>query len=513
MSVPAYNPASAPAQPGSSATAGQGIGAQAAQGHGPLAGFEALMAALFGAQGAEGAANAGALLLGKGAGKPGTAGTAAANDGKAKTAEDGKAATAADASAATATPDATLALLLPTTATIVIVPPTPTKSGEAAAAPALAATADKSPGQTALAKLAQLTGQPLPDGVDAAKTQAATAQATTGQAATAQAALAASTAAGDAAATAKVQAPAPQTPAPQAPISQAPDAALVVQSAAQLQVQPQGLPAPAIAQGPVVPLPAAGAAPKPNTEVKAEPIAATGAKGGAQAAKSARVDGAPAEAAPNAEIAAKAANALQPISEGPTKGDISDRGSQAPAVQAGPEDAPQPAAGLDTSSTTTPATLIHAAAVAVRGAPQTVANLAAQIAKKLDGRSTRFDVQLEPAGLGKVDVRVEIGAGGRMSAAMAFDTPQAAAELRSRAGELQRALEQAGFDISGGLSFDVAGDSGQGGQAQGQNPDANPNAAFRGQAFQAVLDTAADAAPSSQLAFRQSSAAGVDIRI
>ncbi|MDB5435353.1 MAG: flagellar hook length determination-like protein, partial [Phenylobacterium sp.] len=403
--------------------------------------------------------------------------------------------------------DATLALLLPTSATIVNVPPTPTKSGEAAAAPALAATADKSPGQTALAKLAQLTGQPLPDGVDAAKTQAATAQATTGQAATAQAALAAGAAAGDAAATAKVQAPAPQ-----APVSQAPDAALVVQSAAQLQVQPQGLPAPAIAQGPVVPLPA-GAAPKPNTEVKAEPTAGTGAKGGAQAAKSARVDGAPAEAAPDAEIAAKAANALQPISEGPTKGDISDRGSQAPAVQAGPEDAPQPAAGLDTSSTTTPATLIHAAAVAVRGAPQTVANLAAQIAKKLDGRSTRFDVQLEPAGLGKVDVRVEIGAGGRMSAAMAFDTPQAAAELRSRAGELQRALEQAGFDISGGLSFDVAGDSGQGGQAQGQNPDANPNAAFRGQAFQAVLDTAADAAPSSQLAFRQSSAAGVDIRI
>ncbi|MDB5497337.1 MAG: flagellar hook length determination-like protein [Phenylobacterium sp.] len=511
MSVPAYNPASAPAQPGSSATAGQGIGAQAAQGHGPLGGFEALMAALFGAQGAEGAANAGALLLGKGAGKPGTAGTAAANDGKAKTADDAKA-VATDGSAATATPDATLALLLPTSATIVIVPPTPTKSGEAAAAPALAATADKSPGQTALAKLAQLAGQPLPDGIDAAKTQAATAQATTGQAATAQAALAASTAAGDAATTAKVQAPAPQTPAPQAPVSQAPDAALVVQSAAQLQVQPQGLPAPAIAQGPVVPLPA-GAAPKPNTEVKAEPVAATGAKGGAQAAKSARVDGAPAEAAPNAEIAAKAANALQPISEGPTKGDINDRGSQAPAVQAGPEDAPQPAAGLDTSSTTTPATLIHAAAVAVRGAPQTVANLAAQIAKKLDGRSTRFDVQLEPAGLGKVDVRVEIGAGGRMSAAMAFDTPQAAAELRSRAGELQRALEQAGFDISGGLSFDVAGDSGQGGQAQGQNPDANPNAAFRGQAFQAVLDTAADAAPSSQLAFRQSSAAGVDIRI
>ena len=160
-----------------------------------------------------------------------------------------------------------------------------------------------------------------------------------------------------------------------------------------------------------------------------------------------------------------------------------------------------------------PATLIHAAAVAVRGAPQTVANLAAQIAKKLDGRSTRFDVQLDPAGLGKVDVRVEIGGDGKMSASMAFDNPQAAAELKSRAGELQRALEQSGFDLSGGLSFDVASDSGQGRQAQGQDTDTNTGAAFRGRAFQTALDTTADAAPGSQPMFRRSSVSGVDIRI
>ena len=491
MSVPAYNPASAPAQSGSSAPASQGIGAQAAQaaqGQGPLAGFEALLAALFGAQGAEGAANAGALLLGKATGKAGTAATATGDEAKAKTAGEAKP-TAADGSAATATPDATLAMLLPTSATVV--PPTATKSGEAAT-PAPSAGADKSAGQTALAKLAQLTGQPLPAGADAGKTQPA---------------LAAGTVAGDAAATAKVQTPVPQTPAAQTPAVQTPDAPPVALT------QPQIQPLPAVAQGPVVPLPAAVSTPKSNTEVKAEPVAAAGAKDKTQTLKSTRVDGAPAEAALNADGLAKPANTLQPISDGPTKGDTGDRGSQAPVVQAGPDEAPQAPAGLDTSSTTTPATLIHAAAVAVRGAPQTVANLAAQIAKKLDGRSTRFDVQLEPAGLGKVDVRVEIGAGGRVSAAMAFDNPQAAAELRSRSGELQRALEQAGFDLSGGLSFDVASDQGQGGQAQGQNTDANPNAAFRGRAFQAALDTAADAAPSSHLAYRQSSAAGVDIWI
>jgi flagellar hook-length control protein FliK len=151
----------------------------------------------------------------------------------------------------------------------------------------------------------------------------------------------------------------------------------------------------------------------------------------------------------------------------------------------------------------------------VRGAPQTVANLAAQIAKKLDGRSTRFVVQLDPAGLGRVDVRMEIGASGRMTAAMTFDTPQAAAELRARAAELQRHLEQAGFDMSGGLSFDVAGDRGQGRQAQ-QNQDNDSGQAFRGRAFQQALATAGQAdqtAASGALNLRRSLLSGVDIRI
>ena len=98
-----------------------------------------------------------------------------------------------------------------------------------------------------------------------------------------------------------------------------------------------------------------------------------------------------------------------------------------------------------------------------------------------------------------------------MTAAMSFDNPQSAAELRARAGELQHALEQSGFDLTGGLSFDVAGDNGQGRQAQGDG--ANSGAAFRGRAFQAAIDTTADAAPTSQLMFRRSSASGVDIRI
>lgn len=148
---------------------------------------------------------------------------------------------------------------------------------------------------------------------------------------------------------------------------------------------------------------------------------------------------------------------------------------------------------------------------AVRGAPETVASLAAHILKKLDARSTRFDVELDPAGLGKVDVRVEINAQGRVAAALAFDNPQAAAELKARSGELQRALEQAGFDLSGGLSFDVAGERGQARQDWSESQ-GHP----RGRAFQQALDTASEAdlaATSGELRLRRGVIGGVDVRI
>ena len=157
------------------------------------------------------------------------------------------------------------------------------------------------------------------------------------------------------------------------------------------------------------------------------------------------------------------------------------------------------------------------ATTAARATPETVSSLAAQILRKADGRTSRFDVELHPADLGRVDVRLEISATGRMTAAMSFENPQAAAELRGRAHELQAALERAGFDVSGGLTFDVAGDQGQGGQnlaGQQQQPDGG--GASRGRAFQAALQSAGDttAAAHSAAVYGQSrTTSGVDIRI
>ncbi|HEY9236785.1 MAG TPA: flagellar hook-length control protein FliK, partial [Phenylobacterium sp.] len=152
----------------------------------------------------------------------------------------------------------------------------------------------------------------------------------------------------------------------------------------------------------------------------------------------------------------------------------------------------------------------------VRATSETVANLTAAISKKLEGRSTKFDIELTPAGLGHVSVSVEIAASGKMSAAMSFDSPQAAAELRSRSHELHKALEQAGFDVAGGLTFDVNGDRGEGGRNLAQQQQQNDGAAWRGRAFQAVLGTAGEAAEtaaSAALHYSRRSDAGVDIRI
>lgn len=224
-------------------------------------------------------------------------------------------------------------------------------------------------------------------------------------------------------------------------------------------------------------------------------------------------------AAPKAEGAA----ARTPTAAAPAAGD-----AKTDAVAKGPgfnpaeaeSKAPDAAGGAEPSTSVSDTRSTHASGAAaspgahpVRGAPETVANLAAQIVKKLDGRSTRFDVELDPIGLGKVDVRVEIGAHGRVTAAMTFENPQAAAELKSRSGELQRALEQAGFDLAGGgMSFDVAGGGGQARQEWAQDR----GGAFRGRAFQQALETAGEAdlaAASGELRLRRGVTGGVDVRI
>ena len=110
-----------------------------------------------------------------------------------------------------------------------------------------------------------------------------------------------------------------------------------------------------------------------------------------------------------------------------------------------PVDGATEARALDAATTTTQTT---SASSLSRATVETTAHLAAQIARKLEGRSTRFDMVLTPEDLGRVDVSLEIGADGRLAARQAFDNPAAAAELRGRADELRRQLQDAGFQLA-----------------------------------------------------------------
>ena len=79
---------------------------------------------------------------------------------------------------------------------------------------------------------------------------------------------------------------------------------------------------------------------------------------------------------------------------------------------------------------------------------RTTAELAAAMIHRLGHRTTRFDMVLTPETLGNVEVSIEVGSDGQMSARLAFDNPQAAQEMRARADELRRQLAEAGFDVS-----------------------------------------------------------------
>ncbi|WP_255354003.1 flagellar hook-length control protein FliK [Brevundimonas sp. Leaf363] len=94
---------------------------------------------------------------------------------------------------------------------------------------------------------------------------------------------------------------------------------------------------------------------------------------------------------------------------------------------------------------TTPAAL---ASTLSRATVETTAHLSAQILRRLEGRSTHFDMVLTPDALGRVEVSVDIDSDGQLAARLAFDNPAAATEMRGRADELRRQLEDAGFRVS-----------------------------------------------------------------
>ena len=156
---------------------------------------------------------------------------------------------------------------------------------------------------------------------------------------------------------------------------------------------------------------------------------------------------------------------------------------------------------------------VQAAAAAPVQAAETVQRLAAQIIQTSQGQTSQFNLTLFPAELGGVQVKIQVGRDGKVSAAMSFDNPQSAADLKAQSDDLRAQLSQAGFDVADdGLSFNL---SGQGQQAQGDN---NPDQGLMGgRAFRSAAAGAQDLLTQvNEAASRMSNvspAGGLDIRI
>jgi flagellar hook-length control protein FliK len=110
-------------------------------------------------------------------------------------------------------------------------------------------------------------------------------------------------------------------------------------------------------------------------------------------------------------------------------------------------------------------TLANAATPANRGLPTHLPvpeQLAVHIQRAARDGLDRIDIRLSPAELGRIEVRLEFGHDGRLTASIAADRPETLDQLQRDARGLERALEAAGLKTdAGGLSFNLRGDNRQ----------------------------------------------------
>ena len=109
----------------------------------------------------------------------------------------------------------------------------------------------------------------------------------------------------------------------------------------------------------------------------------------------------------------------------------------------------------------------------MQAAPQAAVQVYSRFVERFDGRAQRFEVRLDPAELGRVDVRIEIGADKKVHAVLAAHDSAALTDLMRGQRALERALADAGIDLKdGGLKFELASDSNRGLAGQEQRRDA-----------------------------------------
>ena len=76
---------------------------------------------------------------------------------------------------------------------------------------------------------------------------------------------------------------------------------------------------------------------------------------------------------------------------------------------------------------------------------------------------SRFEIRLDPAELGRIDVRIDIDRQGQVTSHLTVEKPETLVMLLQDAPHLQRALDEAGFKTgSSGLQFSLRDQSSSG---------------------------------------------------
>jgi hypothetical protein len=101
-----------------------------------------------------------------------------------------------------------------------------------------------------------------------------------------------------------------------------------------------------------------------------------------------------------------------------------------------------------------------------------LSGLALEIAVSARSGKSRFEIRLDPADLGRIDVRIDIDRSGRVTSHLTVEKPETLSMLRQDAPQLQRALDDAGLKTgNGSLQFSLRdqSSSGQDGNETGRN--------------------------------------------
>jgi flagellar hook-length control protein FliK len=177
--------------------------------------------------------------------------------------------------------------------------------------------------------------------------------------------------------------------------------------------------------------------------------------------------------------------------------DLPDSGVQA----AGAIQPQLPAAAIATAPAALTAMAATSAAVPLSG-------LALEIAASAKNGKSSFEIRLDPAELGRIDVRIDVDRNGQMTSHLTVEKPETLSMLQQDAPQLQRALDNAGFKTAdGGLQFSLRDQSSSG---QNSGNASVPNA-------RRLIITDDDAIPAA-VAGRTygrmpGSGSGVDIRV